>query len=101
MGVNIEERVTENIGNKNCNSRREGVNIRRQPSPAPSPPPPSPLPPPPPSPLPPPPPLSPDEVWGPFVVVIKETFESTRNAPGLHRHRARRAVFGFRPQKIY
>ena len=23
--------------------------------------------------------MSPEEVWGPFVVVIKETFESTRN----------------------
>ena len=36
-------------------------------------------PPPPPSPLPPPPPLLPEEVWGPFYVIIKETFDSTRN----------------------
>ena len=36
-------------------------------------------PPPPPSPLPPPPPLQPEEVWGPFYVIVKETFESTRN----------------------
>ena len=49
------------------------------PSPAPSPPPPLMPPPPPPSPLPPPPPLLPEEVWGPFYVIIKETFDSTRN----------------------
>ena len=36
-------------------------------------------PPPPPSPLPPPPPLQPEEVWGPFYVIVKETFDSTRN----------------------
>ena len=36
-------------------------------------------PPPPPSPLPPPPPLLPEEVWGPFYVIIKETFDCTRN----------------------
>eukprot|EP00964_Phaeocystis_antarctica_P015372 scaffold8501_cov52-Phaeocystis_antarctica.AAC.2 len=49
------------------------------PSPAPSPPPPLMPPPPPPSPLPPPPPLLPEEVWGPFYVIVKETFDSTRN----------------------
>ena len=37
-------------------------------------------PPPPPSPLPPPPPLLPEEVWGPFYVIIKETFDCTRNS---------------------
>ena len=36
-------------------------------------------PPPPPSPLPPPPPLRPEWVWGPFYVIVKETFDSTRN----------------------
>ena len=36
-------------------------------------------PPPPPSPLPPPPPLQPGKDWGPFYVLVKETFDSTRN----------------------
>ena len=45
----------------------------------PMPPPPSPPLPPSPPPPPPPPPLQPDELWGPFEIVIKETFTSTLN----------------------